>query len=45
MAECQAKRRMIEQLQRLDAVHRRSMLLIMAVPYAGHPAYRDEWRL
>lgn len=45
LAECEAKRRMIDQLQRLDIGHRRPMLLIMAVPYAGHPAYRDEWRL
>lgn len=52
LAECEAKRRMIAHWQAVDwqgepAVTRDYMvgfLKLMALPYAGHPHYRSDWR-
>jgi hypothetical protein len=49
LAECEAKRRLIEHVQRLGRgagaqADLEMFLKIMAVPYAGHPAYRNLWR-
>ncbi|EMY33271.1 hypothetical protein D477_015808 [Arthrobacter crystallopoietes BAB-32] len=49
LAECEAKRRLISRVQWLG---RRgngdsevlALLQIMALPYVGHPAYRERWR-
>ena len=48
LTECVAKRRMIKLLTgprwsgSID--DRESLLRLLALPYAGHPAFRDEWR-
>ncbi|MBX6371519.1 MAG: hypothetical protein IRZ02_04600 [Acidothermus sp.] len=53
LADCEAKRRMLARLQTLArawwtttraADEARSIIREMAVPYAGRPGYRDEWR-
>jgi hypothetical protein len=52
LAECDAKRRMVELFQGLragesvDAGRKLadSVLELLAVPYADHPDYREEWR-
>jgi hypothetical protein len=50
LAECEAKRRLVEaiswesdQLANGWFVARR-LLRLLALPYADHPDYRDEWR-
>ena len=45
LAECEAKRRIVEEADGADAQwweHR--YLLALALPYADHPDYRDEWK-
>lgn len=51
LAECDAKRRIVEQY--IDAVKGRKwatctalerVLPVLALPYADHPDYREEWR-
>ena len=52
LAECEAKRRLIEAVvdkDPFDAMGAESayeilILSHLALPYAGHPDYRDEWR-
>ena len=54
LAECEAKRRIVEECQRILGVKwweyedapglADSVLSSLALPYAGHPDYRDEWR-
>jgi Family of unknown function (DUF6221) len=50
LAECEAKRRVIGQVLRMlakegdDDSGLRTVLRIMALPYVGHPAYREQWR-
>src|SRR3954451_12699473 len=48
LTECVAKRRIIKLLTGPrwsgSADERESLLRLLALPYAGHPAFRDEWR-
>lgn len=52
LAECEAKRRLIEAAEewRWDRdlagpdPHSDWVLELLALPYAGHPDYRDEWK-
>lgn len=48
LTECVAKRRMIKFLTSprwsASEEERDSLLRLLAMPYAGHPAFRDEWR-
>ena len=48
LAECDAKRRIIERVSDVawsgSYAVRDVVLELLAVPYADHPDYRDEWR-
>lgn len=48
LTECVAKRRMIKLLTGQhwsgSTDDREELLRLLALPYAGHPAFRDEWR-
>jgi len=47
LAECEAKRRIVATIQRwLDTGYPTldHVLFALALPYADHPDYRDEWR-
>ncbi len=52
LAECEAKRLMVAHYQRVDWAkvpadqqdYMGVFLRLMALPYAGHPEYRREWR-
>lgn len=48
LAECEAKRRIVEQVGNIAWVGsyavRDFVLEALALPYADHPDYRDEWR-
>jgi hypothetical protein len=49
LAECEAKRRIVEEIEgtRAPATYTTRLLTILmhlALPYADHPDYRDEWR-
>ncbi len=48
LAECEAKRRIVEQqtMFRPDMLgyRERQTLCLLALPYADHQAYREEWR-
>lgn len=41
LAECRAKRRLVEEL---GAFRRGAALRLLAMPYADHPDYRQEWK-
>lgn len=49
LAECEAKRRIVDACQNVEQVHAAEfladrMLAFLALPYADHPDYREEWR-
>lgn len=56
LAECEAKRRIIAEVREADlasdapdnieisSILARDLLRLLALPYADHPDYRDEWR-
>ena len=48
LAECEAKRRIVEQLAPIAEetwdVDLGRVLKLLALPYADHPDYRQEWR-
>ena len=48
LAECDAKRRIVEELQRGvepgDEWTDPTVLKLLALPYADHPDFREEWR-
>lgn len=53
LAECEAKRRIVESCQRLEEqsldgawwiVEQDAILLALALPYADHADYREEWK-
>jgi Family of unknown function (DUF6221) len=44
LAECAAKRRLLEAAGVADGATRELLLRSLALPYAGHPDYREEWR-
>jgi hypothetical protein len=48
LTECVVKRRMIKLLTNArwsgSTDDRDTLLRLLALPYAGHPAFRDEWR-
>ncbi len=49
LAECDAKRRIVEQVEDVkwtgSYAVRDTVLRLLALSYAGHPDYREEWRL
>ena len=44
IAECRAKRRVVEAREGVDAATHDLVLRTLALPYADHPEYREEWR-
>lgn len=44
LVECEAKRKIVLLCQQEDMPPTDAVLELMAVPYAGHPDYRVEWR-
>jgi hypothetical protein len=49
LAECEAKRRIVEHLGWIvdnegRNIVERNVLRLLALPYADHPDYREEWR-
>jgi len=42
LAECEAKRRVVMFMS--DEYHEPEVLGLLALPYADHPDYREEWR-
>jgi hypothetical protein len=53
LAECEAKRRIVESCQRLEEqsldgawwlVEQDSILSALALPHADHPDFREEWK-
>ena len=45
LAECESKRRILEQQQSQPGGEEAPGLRLLALPYADHRDYRDEWRL
>lgn len=43
LAECKAKRAIVEQIKQMDFVSPGPMLRVLAVVYSDHPDYRAEW--
>lgn len=54
LAECDAKRRIVTRIEEYDRTHisddfsgellAEDVLCLLALPYADHPDYREEWR-
>ena len=45
--ECEAKRRIVDKVydvRGVAGIHLDEVLRLLALPYADHPDYRDEWR-
>ena len=48
LAECAAKRRIVEGMQPfgpIDDINAEEIFALLALPYADHPDYRQEWAL
>lgn len=44
LAECEAKRRLVEQWGQFETYNGDDLLCVLAAVYADHPDYRPEWR-
>lgn len=44
LAECEAKRRIIEEWGPFETYNGEELLKVLALPYADHPDYRQEWK-
>jgi hypothetical protein len=43
LAECEAKRRIVEDATDVPTISMRRVLRLLALPYADHPDYKPEW--
>jgi len=44
LAECEARRRIVEDCQRSQALAQHRVIRWLALPYADHSDYQDEWK-